>query len=109
MRCWQVPDLLAEWGKIYKRAREKNGRRNELAHGMVMRFGKPYNEVYFVPAFFKNMLADVPKMFADFPHISLDPRPKNRLTAQQIAQSAKAFQLFRIRLDRFDERLCELV
>ena len=85
LRCHNKTELVAMWGVIYKRAREKNNNRNELAHGTVMNFGRP-DETYFVPSFYKIIHTDLPKL-ADFFSPTFDIRPKNRLTATQIGQN----------------------
>ncbi len=90
--------LLLEWATIYKRAREKNNSRNELAHGTVMSFGNyAPPEIYFIPSFFRTLLRDVP--------FTMDRRPKNRLTAQQIDDRTRAFKEFSKRLLQFYLRL----
>src|SRR5437660_110941 len=61
MRCRNLPETLALWDTLYKRAREKNNKRNALAHGTVMNFGRP-DETYYVPSMAKTMLEDIAKI-----------------------------------------------
>jgi hypothetical protein len=103
-RCYDNPELIGEWETIFKRAREKNNLRNELAHGIVMRFGNfdPV-EVWFVPFFFKATLREI----YDKDPFKFDLRPNRRLSARQINDRTKAFKEFRERLADFNARLMD--
>jgi hypothetical protein len=101
--------ILASWEKIYKRAREKNNMRNELAHGCVINFGKP-ELTFYVPAFHKGLIAGIPNLLASLSEGAINfALPANRLSAQQINHRTQAFNLFRQRLARFDEALHALI
>jgi hypothetical protein len=110
------PECLALWSVLYKRARSKNNLRNEMAHGTVMPFVTPVVETYFVPSFYKNLTADVMRFVNtdDCPAIKtpridhLDIRPAHRLTRKQVDERTRAFNMFKLRLDRFNERLRQI-
>jgi hypothetical protein len=105
LRCHGKTELLAMWEIIYKRCRQKNANRNELAHGTVMNFGRP-EETYFIPSFYK-VIRSTPWESVDFFSPTFDVRPKNRLTAAQIDHRTQGFQMFAIRLNKFNGRLFE--
>src|SRR5262249_23579036 len=110
------PECLALWSVLYKRARSKNNLRNEMAHGTVMPFVTPVVETYFVPSFHKNLTADVMRFVKTMiaqqskPRESIitDIRPAHRLTRKQVDDRTRAFNMFKLRLDRFNERLRQI-
>ena len=104
----KTPSIIGEWERLYKRAREKNNLRNDLAHGIAMIFSGAVDEVYFLPSFFKTRLIEI-AAFDPSSSTILDIRPKNRLTAKQINDRTQAFNAFRERLDRFQARVYDEV
>jgi hypothetical protein len=107
MRCRNLPDTLALWTVLHKRAGEKTGKRHALAHGTVMNFGRP-EETFYIPSMAKTMLADI---------AAIPPGPtqalrwlagnmfSNRLTAAEINHRTQSFQAFKIRVDQFNGHL----
>jgi hypothetical protein len=109
MRCRHLPETLKLWSILYKRAREKNNKRNDLAHGTVMNLGAT-QETYFIPSFAKTTLTDIASAPAALSSADLldwltTNMHQNKLTAVEIGHRTQAFQMFRHRLAKFNHHL----
>jgi hypothetical protein len=111
MRCRHLPETLKLWSVLYKRAREKNNKRNELAHGTVMNLGADA-ETYFIPSLAKTTLTDLASVPPLLPSTAVilwlgTNMHSNKLTAAEIDHRTQAFQMFKTRLDKFNGHLSE--
>lgn len=101
LRCYELPEILKLWSVIYKRMREKNNRRNELAHGTVIHLDGV--GVFFIPSPYKTFLFDIPKISLELPLLSQGFA--NKLTAAQIGHRTRSFEMFAIRFGKFNANL----
>lgn len=81
-----------------------------LAHGTVMNVGSP-EETYYIPSFAKTMLSDIaaaptapPALMAAWLSANMF---SNKLTAAEIGHRTQAFNMFKKRVDKFNQHLHE--
>jgi hypothetical protein len=101
------PKITKDWATLYKRAREKNGLRNDLAHGTVMNYGPP-EHTFWVPSLHKDLHMNVSELMARYrTGLPFDLLPADRLSAKEIGDRTQSFNEFIKRLALFNDSLAK--